>query len=66
MVLPCERGGLDRRGMEIQIVQRSHSRWSIVRLHHYIHRDKTDVAVMQHLMATEVMGDECKEVFKER
>ena len=53
-------------GMEIRVVQRNHSRWSISRLHHYVHRDKTDVAVTQELMAIDVMGDECKGVFQER
>lgn len=52
--------------MEIRVVQRSHPRWSISRLHHYVHRDKTDVAVTRELLAIEVMGDECRDVFVER
>ncbi|KAJ5092744.1 vanillate O-demethylase oxidoreductase [Penicillium angulare] len=52
--------------MEIRIVQRKHPRWPISRLHHYVHRDKTDIDVTQELMRIDVMGDECKDVFKER
>lgn len=53
-------------GMEIQIVQRSYPKWSISRLHHYVHRDKEDIAVTRELMAIEEMGAECKDVFAER
>ncbi|PYI14933.1 vanillate O-demethylase oxidoreductase [Aspergillus violaceofuscus CBS 115571] len=53
-------------GMEIRIIRRSHPRWSIARLHHYVHRDKTDMLVTQELMAIEVIGDECRDVFIDR
>lgn len=52
--------------MEIRVIQRSHPRWSIARLHHYVHRDKTDVSVTQELMEVEEMGAECKDVFEAR
>ena len=55
-----------KRFIEIPIVQRNHSRWSISWLHHYIHRDKADVEVTQELMAIDFMGDECRAVFQER
>ncbi|GCB26182.1 putative dioxygenase subunit beta YeaX [Aspergillus awamori] len=58
--------GWIQEGMEIRVIHRSHPRWSIARLHHYVHRDKTDVAATQHLMAMEVLGDECKDVFINR
>lgn len=53
-------------GMEIRVIQRSHPRWSISRLHHYVHRDKTDDAVIQELMEIKAMGAECKGVFEGR
>ncbi|KAI3005920.1 hypothetical protein CBS147346_3947 [Aspergillus niger] len=58
--------GWIQEGMEIRVIHRSHPRWSIARLHHYVHRDKTGLAVTQHLMAMEVLGDECKDVFIDR
>ncbi|PWY91986.1 vanillate O-demethylase oxidoreductase [Aspergillus sclerotioniger CBS 115572] len=58
--------GWIQEGMEIRVVRRRHPRWSIERLHHYVHRDKTDLAVTQHLMAMEVLGDECRDVFIDR
>lgn len=53
-------------GMEIRIVRRSHPKWSIARLHHYVHRDKTDMEVARELMGIDVLGDECKNVFVKR
>ena len=58
--------GWIQEGMEIKVVQRSYPDWTIARLHHYVHRDKTDVGAMEELVKIEVMGDECKDVFIER
>lgn len=52
--------------MEIKVIRRENPRWSIARLHHYVHRDKTDLEVVQELMAMEVIGDECRDVFRKR
>ncbi|PYH39660.1 MOSC domain-containing protein [Aspergillus neoniger CBS 115656] len=60
-----EEGWIQER-LEISVIRRSHPRWSIARLHHYVHRDKTDLAMTQHLMAMDVLGDECRDVFIER
>lgn len=52
--------------MEIRVIKRFHPKWSILRLHHYVHRDKEDIAIAKELMEIEVMGDECKNVFIDR
>ncbi|KAL3444094.1 pyruvate kinase-like protein [Aspergillus insuetus] len=57
-----EEGWIEK-GMEMRVVQRRYPRWSISRLHHYVHRDKEDMAVAQDLMGIEKMGAECKDVF---
>jgi MOSC domain-containing protein YiiM/ferredoxin-NADP reductase len=60
-----EEGWIEQ-GMQIRVVRRQHLIWSIARLHHYVHRDKTDFPIAEELAAIEVLGDECKDVFKER
>lgn len=58
--------GFIEAGMEMRVVRRDYPKWSIARLHHYVHRDKTDLAVAEELKGVGVMGDECRNVFKER
>ncbi|KAH0344971.1 MOSC domain-containing protein, partial [Aureobasidium melanogenum] len=58
--------GFIEAGMEISIIQRDHSKWTIERLHHYVHRDKEDLEVAQELIGIDILGDECKDVFKQR
>ncbi|RDW67455.1 uncharacterized protein DSM5745_09321 [Aspergillus mulundensis] len=58
--------GVIEAGMEIRVVERRYQRWSIARLHHYVHRDKEDESVVRELMGIEEMGDECRDVFRER
>ncbi|TIA07070.1 MOSC domain-containing protein [Aureobasidium pullulans] len=53
-------------GMEIRVMHRCQPRWSIARLHHYVHRDKVDLDIAKELVAIDVLGDECKDVFKKR
>ncbi|THY94483.1 MOSC domain-containing protein [Aureobasidium pullulans] len=53
-------------GMEIRVIHRCEPRWSIARLHHYVHRDKVDLEISKELVAIDVLGDECKDVFKKR
>ncbi|KAF2019598.1 vanillate O-demethylase oxidoreductase [Aaosphaeria arxii CBS 175.79] len=53
-------------GMEIRIVRRTQPKWSIARLHHYVHRDTKDDAVTEELAAIEVIGNECRKVFIKR
>ncbi|KAK4494891.1 hypothetical protein PRZ48_014247 [Zasmidium cellare] len=53
-------------GMEIRVIRRTHPKWSIARLHHYVHRDKTDMEVAQELIDIDVLGKECKNVFLKR
>ena len=52
--------------MEIRVIHRCEPRWSIARLHHYVHRDKVDLEIPKELVAIDVLGDECKDVFKKR
>lgn len=58
--------GLIQAGMELRVIQRDHPRWSIARLHHYVHRDKIDLDVTQELMNITVIGNECRSVFNQR
>ena len=58
--------GVIEAGMEIRVVRRDNPKWSIARLHHYVHRDKTDMVVTKELMGIEVIGNECRNVFKTR
>lgn len=58
--------GFIEAGMEIRVVKRDHPTWSIARLHHYVHRDKTDMEITQELMGINVIGDECRDVFVKR
>ena len=53
-------------GMEIRILKRDHPKWSIARLHHYVHRDKTDMEIAKELLNLDVIGNECKSVFEKR
>ncbi|THX71324.1 MOSC domain-containing protein [Aureobasidium pullulans] len=53
-------------GMEIRVIHRREPRWSIARLHHYVHRDKVDLEIPKELVAIDVLGDECKDLFKKR
>lgn len=53
-------------GMEMRVIRRDYPRWSISRLHHFVHRDKTDMEATQELMEIKVMGDECRNVFEKR
>ncbi|TIA49830.1 MOSC domain-containing protein [Aureobasidium pullulans] len=53
-------------GMEIRVIHRCQPRWSIARLHHYVHRDKVDLEIAKELVAIDVLGDECKDVFRKR
>lgn len=60
-----EEGWIEQ-GMQIQVIERRSPKWSIARLHHYIHRDKSDVAVAEELASMDVIGDECRNVFASR
>ncbi|KAF4556552.1 MOSC domain-containing protein 2 [Elsinoe fawcettii] len=53
-------------GMTMRVIRRDHPKWTITRLHHYVHRDRSDLEITQELMDIEVMGDECKDVFRTR
>lgn len=53
-------------GMEMRILKREHPKWSIARLHHYIHRDKTDMEITKELLNIGTIGDECRSVFEKR
>lgn len=58
--------GIVEPGMEIRVIKRDHPKWSINRLHHYVHRDKTDMEIAQELMGIDVIGNECRGVFQQR
>ncbi|KAF2222725.1 MOSC domain-containing protein [Elsinoe ampelina] len=53
-------------GMEMRVIHRANPRWSIARIHHYVHRDRKDMEVVQELMALKGLGDECRDVFRNR
>lgn len=53
-------------GMEMRVIQRDHPRWSISRLHHFLHRDPTNLEVAQELMNIKFIGDECRNLFEKR
>ncbi|KAH0287910.1 PK beta-barrel-protein domain-containing protein-like protein [Aureobasidium namibiae CBS 147.97] len=53
-------------GMELRVVERPNPTWSIARLQHFFHRDKSDLNIAMELSELSELGDECKDVFKKR
>jgi MOSC domain-containing protein YiiM/ferredoxin-NADP reductase len=53
-------------GMEIRVVERPYPQWTISRLHHAVHREKTFTPEMNELLSMAQLGDECKDVFVTR
>jgi MOSC domain-containing protein YiiM/ferredoxin-NADP reductase len=60
------REGWIEQGMEISVVERPWPRWTIERLHYYIHKDKENWTVMEELVRVKEMGLECRGVFEKR
>lgn len=58
--------GWIEQGMEISVVERPWPRWTIERLHHYIHKEKENWIVMEELVRVKEMGLECRGVFEKR
>jgi MOSC domain-containing protein YiiM/ferredoxin-NADP reductase len=53
-------------GMQIEIVERRWPKWTIERLHHFVHREQGDRETVEELTGIPEMGDECKSVFVNR
>ena len=53
-------------GMELRVVERQNPTWSIARLQHFFHRDKSDLKIARELSELPGLGHECKSVFKKR
>jgi MOSC domain-containing protein YiiM/ferredoxin-NADP reductase len=60
-----EEGWLEE-GMEIRIVERPWPKWTIERLHFYVHKSKEDRDAMAELVGIKPMGMECRGVFEKR
>jgi len=53
-------------GMELRVVERPNPAWSIARLQHFFHRDKSDLRIAKELTELPGLGDECKDAFRKR
>jgi MOSC domain-containing protein YiiM/ferredoxin-NADP reductase len=53
-------------GMQIEIVERNWPRWTIERLHHFVHREQGAPEILDELVGIPEMGNECKSVFEKR
>jgi MOSC domain-containing protein YiiM/ferredoxin-NADP reductase len=53
-------------GMKIEIIERRWPKWTIERLHHFVHREQGDRETIEELLSIPEMGNECKNVFKTR
>ena len=52
--------------MQISIISRNWPKWTIERLHHFVHREQGDRETIEELISIPEMGNECKDVFKTR
>jgi MOSC domain-containing protein YiiM/ferredoxin-NADP reductase len=48
-------------GDSIELVERRHEKWTIERIQEYIHRDKSNLQMLEELSQIEEFGKECKE-----
>jgi MOSC domain-containing protein YiiM len=53
-------------GMELRVIERRQPLWSIARLQHFVHRDKSDLNIAKELSEMPELGAECKDMFKQR
>jgi MOSC domain-containing protein YiiM/ferredoxin-NADP reductase len=53
-------------GMELTVIERRQHLWSIARLQHFVHRDKSDLDIAKELGELPELGAECKDMFKQR
>lgn len=60
------REGYISAGMELRIVERRHPRWTIERLHHFVHRETENQEAIEELVQIKELGNECKGVFENR
>jgi hypothetical protein len=48
------------------VIERRQPLWSIARLQHFVHRDKSDLEIAKELSEMPELGAECKDMFKQR
>lgn len=53
-------------GMQMKIMERRWPRWTIERLHHFVHREQGAREILEELATIPEMGNECKSVFQKR
>jgi MOSC domain-containing protein YiiM/ferredoxin-NADP reductase len=53
-------------GMELRVIKRRQPLWSIARLQHFVHRDKSDLDIAKELSEMPELGAECRKMFKQR
>lgn len=53
-------------GMELRIIDRPNERWTIERMHHYVHRDTKNKEIMEELVKVDALGMETKRPFLDR
>jgi MOSC domain-containing protein YiiM/ferredoxin-NADP reductase len=58
--------GSIEKGMELSIIERRWPKWTIERLHYYVHKDKENWGVYGELAQTKEIGMECRGVFINR
>lgn len=60
------KGGEIQAGDEMELVERPHPEWTLARVQHYLYIEKENEAAMRELAALEYLGDEIRNIFKNR